>query len=101
MDRRKSLKLIVTGAVAAPIAIASCNTADKKATDIKADEPIFTLDRNPDEFVGLPATFMQLGAAGVIGTLWQVDDRATALIDRKSTRLNSSHSRRSRMPSSA
>ena len=41
---------------------------------------LYDIDRNPDEFVGLPATFMQLGAAGVIGTLWQVDDRATALI---------------------
>ena len=52
MDRRKSLKLIVTGAVAAPIAIAGCSqspadkTDDKKAT---ADEPKFNLDRNPDE----------------------------------------------------
>jgi len=36
--------------------------------------------RNPDEFVGLPSTFLQLGAAGVIGTLWQVDDVATALL---------------------
>jgi hypothetical protein len=49
MDRRKSLKLIVTGAVAAPIAIAGCNTDDKKGTIAKADEPVFTLDRNPDE----------------------------------------------------
>ncbi len=37
-------------------------------------------DRNSEEFVGLPATFMQLGATGVIGTLWQVDDMATALL---------------------
>jgi hypothetical protein len=49
MDRRKSLKLIVTGAVAAPIAIAGCNTDDKKTAGTKADEPVFTLDRNPDE----------------------------------------------------
>jgi hypothetical protein len=49
MDRRKSLKLIVTGAVAAPIAIAGCNTDDKKTTESKANEPVFTLDRNPDE----------------------------------------------------
>ena len=41
---------------------------------------IYDIDRNPDEFVGLPATFMQLGAAGVLGTLWQVDDMATALL---------------------
>ena len=48
MDRRKSLKLIVTGAVAAPIAIAGCNTDDKKTTAAK-EEPKFNLDRNPDE----------------------------------------------------
>lgn len=48
MDRRKSLKLIVTGAVAAPMAIASCKTDDKKTIAAK-DEPKFNLDRNPDE----------------------------------------------------
>jgi gluconate 2-dehydrogenase gamma chain len=47
MDRRKSLKLIVTGAVATPIAIAGCKTDDKKIVDVK--EPVFNLDRNPDE----------------------------------------------------
>jgi len=36
--------------------------------------------RNPDEFIGLPATFMALGAAGVLGTLWPVSDDATALL---------------------
>ncbi len=51
MDRRKSLKLIVTGAVAAPIAIAGCKTDDKKTTASNAAEPVFTLDRNPDELV--------------------------------------------------
>jgi len=48
MDRRKSLKLIITGAVAAPIAIAGCKTDDKKTTAAKI-EPTFSLDRNPDE----------------------------------------------------
>ncbi len=48
MDRRKSLKLIVTGAVAAPAVIAGCKTEDKKTTVAK-DEPKFNLDRNPDE----------------------------------------------------
>src|SRR5688572_5231015 len=49
MDRRKSLKLIVTGAVAAPIAIAGCKTEDKKAAEPKTAEAKFNLDRNPDE----------------------------------------------------
>jgi len=34
----------------------------------------------PDEFVGLPGTFIALGATGVLASLWQVDDRATALL---------------------
>ena len=48
MDRRKSLKLIATGAVAVPAAIAGCNTDDKKKAEA-AIEPKFDLDRNPDE----------------------------------------------------
>ncbi|MBC7872965.1 MAG: gluconate 2-dehydrogenase subunit 3 family protein, partial [Ferruginibacter sp.] len=47
MDRRKSLKLIVTGAIATPIAIAGCKTDEKKTSG--NDEPKFSLDRNPDE----------------------------------------------------
>ncbi|MBI5858814.1 MAG: gluconate 2-dehydrogenase subunit 3 family protein [Sphingobacteriales bacterium] len=49
MDRRKSLKLIVTGAVATPIAIAGCKTDDKKSDQPKTSENKFNLDRNPDE----------------------------------------------------
>ena len=49
MDRRKSLKLIATGAVAVPAVIAGCNTGDKKATEAKTNEPVFNLDRNPEE----------------------------------------------------
>ena len=49
MDRRKSLKLIVTGAVAVPAVIAGCNTDGKKTVDAKVNEPVFNLDRSPDE----------------------------------------------------
>lgn len=35
---------------------------------------------NPDEFVGLPGAFLALGAAGVLGTLWPVNDVATSLL---------------------
>src|SRR5262245_29516847 len=41
---------------------------------------VFDFQRTPDEFIGLPATFLQAGSAGVIGTLWPVDDTSTALI---------------------
>lgn len=49
MDRRKSLKLIATGAVAVPAVIAGCNTDEKKAGAGKAEKSEFNLDRNPDE----------------------------------------------------
>jgi gluconate 2-dehydrogenase gamma chain len=49
MDRRKSLKLLVTGAVTAPLVYAGCTTGDKKATAEKVEKPEFALDRNPDE----------------------------------------------------
>jgi hypothetical protein len=48
MDRRKSLKLIVTGAVAVPAAIAGCKTGDNKSVD-QVHDLKFTIDRNPDE----------------------------------------------------
>ncbi|MGO9984618.1 MAG: CHAT domain-containing protein [Rhodomicrobium sp.] len=41
---------------------------------------IYSTKRNAEEFVGLPATFMELGAGGVLATLWQVDDLATSLL---------------------
>jgi gluconate 2-dehydrogenase gamma chain len=47
MDRRKSLKLIATGAIAGGAVAAGCNTADQKK-DATADAK-FNLDRNPDE----------------------------------------------------
>jgi CHAT domain-containing protein len=34
----------------------------------------------PEEFIGLPGAFMSIGARAVLGTLWQVDDRATAML---------------------
>jgi len=49
MDRRKSLKLIATGAVAVPAVIAGCKTDDKKAVETKKGDNEFLLDRNADE----------------------------------------------------
>lgn len=36
--------------------------------------------KSPDEYIGLPAGFLQAGTPGVIGTLWSVADLSTALI---------------------
>jgi CHAT domain-containing protein len=41
---------------------------------------LYDIGRNPDEFIGLPGAFTALGAAGVLGTLWPVDDHATWLL---------------------
>jgi hypothetical protein len=47
MDRRKSLKLIATGAIAG-VAVAGCKTDNNKEKPAST-EPVFELDRNPDE----------------------------------------------------
>ncbi len=49
MDRRKSLKLIATGAIAVPAVIAGCKNDDKKVKQPAAEEVKFSLDRNRDE----------------------------------------------------
>jgi CHAT domain-containing protein len=41
---------------------------------------VYDTKQNVDEFVGLPAAFVALGASGVIATLWPVDDLATSLL---------------------
>jgi gluconate 2-dehydrogenase gamma chain len=48
MDRRQSLKLIATGAIAAPAVIAGCKNEDKKTTNAPK-EPQLNLDRNKEE----------------------------------------------------
>jgi hypothetical protein len=49
MDRRESLKLIATGAIASGALIAGCKPEDKKATEAAVKEIKFNLDRNKDE----------------------------------------------------
>lgn len=40
----------------------------------------YSMDDIPDEFIGLPAGFLQAGAACAVVSLWQIDDHATALL---------------------
>lgn len=49
MDRRKSLKLIATGAIAVPAAIAACNTDDKKTDAAQPADGGMGIDRNAEE----------------------------------------------------
>ena len=46
MDRRKLIKLITTGTIAAPVVLAGCREEEKKEV---AKEPEFHLDRNKEE----------------------------------------------------
>jgi CHAT domain-containing protein len=38
------------------------------------------INRSPEEFIGLPAAFLQLGATGVLATLWPVNDASAAFL---------------------
>lgn len=52
MDRRQSLKLIATGAIASGALVAGCATDDKKAKEPATPAPAkpeFSLDRSPEE----------------------------------------------------
>jgi len=59
MDRRKSLKLIATGAVAVPAVLAGCKTDDKKPEEIKKGTEEFALDRYPEEIKNEKAILAQ------------------------------------------
>jgi len=54
---------------------------------------LYDTARHPDEFTGLPTAFLQLGAAGVLSALWQVDDLATLFLIAKfyDMHLNEGH----------
>lgn len=41
---------------------------------------LYDIATTPNEFTGLPAAFLQLGAGGVLATLWPVSDLSTALL---------------------
>jgi tetratricopeptide (TPR) repeat protein len=41
---------------------------------------LYDIATTPNEFTGLPAAFIRLGAGGVLATLWPVDDLSTALL---------------------
>jgi CHAT domain-containing protein len=49
------------------VVLSACRTARTKLEEI-------------DEFVGLPSGFMVAGASALVGSLWPVDDRSTALL---------------------
>lgn len=61
--------------------IGTMNLSTTRLVTLSAcDTGITDVRRSPDEFIGLPAGFMQAGATGVVSSLWAVDDRSTALL---------------------
>lgn len=52
---------------------------------------LYDFQRAPDEFIGLPSAFLQVGAIGVIGTLWPVNDISTSLVMMKFYDLHRAH----------
>jgi CHAT domain-containing protein len=54
------------------------------------DTGVAEAQRLPDEMISLAAGFLEAGAAGVVGTLWWVDDFATSLLMRQFYRLHRS-----------
>lgn len=47
------------------------------------DSGLSQIGRRPDEFVGLPASFLAAGAPGVVAALWEVADVPAALLSAK------------------
>ncbi|OUL69376.1 hypothetical protein CA603_50910 [Paraburkholderia hospita] len=51
---------------------------------------ITDVSKSPDEYLGLPAGFLQAGAPARVSSLWAVDDGSTALL---TSRFHKNHSR--------
>jgi hypothetical protein len=49
MNRRKSLKILSTGALATGAVISGCNTPETNKTEVKVDKPAFAYDRAKEE----------------------------------------------------
>ena len=61
--------------------ISGINLGTARLVTLSACETGMTdIQQSPDEFIGLPTGFLQAGAAGVISTLWAVNDAATSLL---------------------
>ncbi|UXY27238.1 CHAT domain-containing protein [Streptomyces sp. HUAS TT20] len=68
---RLTLRELLDGQALAGIRLVVASACRTAVTD---------MTRLPDEAIGLPAGLVQSGAAGVVGSLWEVNDRSTALL---------------------
>ncbi|MCL4299202.1 MAG: CHAT domain-containing protein [Anaerolineae bacterium] len=61
--------------------ISKLDLATARLVTLSACETGLTdISQSPDEYIGLPAGFLQAGAPGVVSTLWAVADLSTALL---------------------
>jgi CHAT domain-containing protein len=64
--------------------IVQCELSNARLVTMSAcDTGISDVTVAPEEYLGLPAAFMQAGASGVLGALWPVDDLSTMLLMRR------------------
>jgi len=78
---RSGLTLAVGQRLTLSQLIAELDLSTSRLVTLSACETGMTNIRpSPDEYLGLPAGLLQAGTPAVIGTLWPVDDLATALL---------------------
>ncbi len=70
-DKRLTLADLIGGSVLQNTRLVVLSACETGMTDIH---------QSPDEFIGLPAGFLQAGAPGVVSTLWAVSELTTALL---------------------
>ena len=69
--------------------IGQFNLEDTRLVTLSACETGITdIRQSPDEYLGLPAGFLQAGAPGVVSTLWSVNDLSTMLLMERFYRLH-------------
>ena len=78
-DKAYTLSDILSG-----LDLSSCRLVTLSACETGITE----FQQSPDEYVGLPAGFLQAGATAVISTLWAVNDLSTMLLMEKFYQLH-------------
>ena len=79
--KQSSLKLSNTDFLTLERLLESTGIGNPRLVILSACETgLYDLKALPNEFIGLPSGFLQAGAAGVISTLWSVEDKSTALL---------------------
>ncbi|MEL7481374.1 MAG: CHAT domain-containing tetratricopeptide repeat protein [Pseudomonadota bacterium] len=79
--RRSGLKLANGEALTLGDLMSAQHLTPPRLVALSACETGLTeINRNPEEFLGLPAGFLERGARGVLATLWPVNDASTALL---------------------